>query len=350
VSAAPPAPLLVRALRRERVERTPVWFMRQAGRCLSEYRALRERHDILEIARTPELCARVTRMPVDRLGVDGAVLYADIMLPLDGMGVPFHIQADLGPVVERPLRTAADVAALRVIDAYEATPYLFETIRALRRDLPPQVALLGFAGAPFTLASYLIEGRPSRDYSRTKALLYSDPALWDTLMSTLSEVLVRYLRAQIESGVDAIQLFDSWAGALSPQVYERAVLPYVTRIFAALADSGVPRIHFATGNPALTELLAASRPDAVSVDWRIPLDEAWSRIGHDLGIQGNLDPGVCLAPFEIVSDAARDVLRRAGGRPGHVFNLGHGVLPETDADILARLVELVARETAAVAA
>ena len=339
------APLLVRALRKERVERTPVWFMRQAGRCLVEYRELRERHGILEIARTPELSARVTAMPVERLGVDGAVLYADIMLPLDGMGVPFHIQPDLGPIVERPVATRADVLSLRIVDAEEATPYLFETIRALRRDLPPQVALLGFAGAPFTLASYLIEGRPSREYSRTKALLYSDPALWDTLMSTLSEVLVRYLRAQIESGVDAIQLFDSWAGALSPQVYERAVLPYVTRIFAALADSGVPRIHFATGNPALTELLAASRPDAVSVDWRIPLDEAWSRIGHDVGIQGNLDPGVCLAPFEVVADAARDVLRRAGGRPGHVFNLGHGVLPETDADILARLVELVARET-----
>ena len=344
------APLLVRALRKERVERTPVWFMRQAGRCLVEYRELRERHGILEIARTPELSARVTAMPVERLGVDGAVLYADIMLPLDGMGVPFHIQPDLGPIVERPVATRADVLSLRIVDAEEATPYLFETIRALRRDLPPQVALLGFAGAPFTLASYLIEGRPSREYSRTKALLYSDPALWDTLMSTLSEVLVRYLRAQIESGVDAIQLFDSWAGALSPQVYERAVLPYVTRIFAALADSGVPRIHFATGNPALTELLAASRPDAVSVDWRIPLDEAWSRIGHDVGIQGNLDPGVCLAPFEVVADAARDVLRRAGGRPGHVFNLGHGVLPETDADILARLVELVARETEAVAA
>jgi uroporphyrinogen decarboxylase len=344
------APLLVRALRRERVERTPVWFMRQAGRCLAEYRALRERHGILEIARTPELCARVTRLPVDRLGVDGAVLYADIMLPLDGMGVPFRIQADLGPIVERPLGTAADVAALRVVEAEEATPYLFETIRALRRELPAGVALVGFAGAPFTLASYLIEGRPSRDYARTKALLYSDPALWDTLMSTLAEVLVRYLRAQIRSGVDVVQLFDSWAGALSPDVYERAALPYTKRIFDALADSGVPRIHFATGNPALTGLLAAARPDAVSVDWRLPLDEAWSRIGHGFSIQGNLDPGVCLAPFDVVADAARDVLRRAGGRPGHVFNLGHGVLPETDADTLARLVLLVARETEAVAA
>ncbi len=335
------APLLVRALRREPVERTPVWFMRQAGRCLSEYRALRERHDILEIARTPELCARVTRMPVDRLGVDGAVLYADIMLPLDGMGVPFHIEADLGPIVERPVRTAADVAALRVIDAHEATPYLFETIRALRRDLPPEVALLGFAGAPFTLASYLIEGRPSREYSRTKTLLYSDPVLWDTLMSTLVEVLVRYLRAQISSGVDVIQLFDSWAGALSPQVYERAVLPYVTRIFAALAGTGVPRIHFATGNPALTELLAASRPDAVSVDWRLPLDEAWAHLGPAQGIQGNLDPTLLFAPFDVVAAASRDILDQAGGRPGHIFNLGHGIVPETNPDTLRRVVDLV---------
>ena len=343
------APLLVRALRRERVERTPVWFMRQAGRCLEEYRALRERHGILEIARDPELSARVTAMPVDRLGVDGAVLYADIMLPLDGMGVPFHIQPDLGPIVGRPVRTRDDVAALRVVDAEEATPYLFESIRGLRRTLPPHVALIGFGGAPFTLASYLVEGRPSRDLARTKALLYGDPATWDALMSTLAEVLVRYLRAQVDAGAQVIQLFDSWAGALAPETYARSVLPYTKRIFAALADLGVPRVHFATGNPLLLPLLAGADCDAVSVDWRIPLDDAWRAIG-DLGIQGNLDPGACLAPFDVVAREARDVLARAAGRPGHVFNLGHGVLPETEADTLARLVELVARETEAVAA
>ena len=342
-------PLLVRALRRERVERTPVWFMRQAGRCLAEYRELRERHGILEIARDPELSARVTAMPVERLGVDGAVLYADIMLPLDGMGVPFHIQPDLGPIVERPVRTAQDVAALRVVDAEEATPYLFESIRELRRRLPAQVALIGFGGAPFTLASYLIEGRPSRDLARTKALLYGEPAVWDALMSTLAEVLIRYLRAQVAAGAQVIQLFDSWAGALAPETYRTAVLPHTRRIFAALDDLGVPRIHFATGNPLLLPLLADARCDAVSVDWRIPLDDAWQAIG-DLGIQGNLDPGVCVAPFEVVAREAREVLRRAGGRTGHVFNLGHGVLPETDADTLARLVELVARETEAVPA
>ena len=342
------APLLVRALRRERVERTPVWYMRQAGRCLAEYRALREKHGILEIAREPELCARVTRMPVERLGVDAAVLYADIMLPLDGMGVPFHIQPDLGPIVERPVRAAKDVVALRVVPADEATPYLFETIRALRRDLPSEIALIGFAGAPFTLASYLIEGRPSRDWALTKAMLLGDPPLWEWLMDTITEVLTRYLRAQIAAGADVVQLFDSWAGALAPDDYERAVLPHTQRIFAAL-DASAPRIHFVTGNPALLPLAGSVDCEAVSVDWRLPLDEAWQRIG-DRAIQGNLDPAVCLAPWEVVRSRADDVLRRAGGRPGHVFNLGHGVLPDTDADTLARLSSHVREQTAAVAA
>jgi uroporphyrinogen decarboxylase len=341
------APLVVRALLRERVERTPVWFMRQAGRCLAEYRALREQYGILEIARTPELCARVTRMPVERLGVDAAVLYADIMLPLDGMGVPFHIQPDLGPIVERPVRTPADVVALRVIEAEAATPYLFEAIRGLRRDLDPQTALVGFCGAPFTLASYLIEGRPSREHARAKAMMLGEPELWARLMDTLVDVLARYLRAQIDAGVDVVQVFDSWAGVLSPSDYERSVLPWSRRLFASV--SGVPRIHFATGNPALLPLLASVDCEAVSVDWRLPLDEAWARIG-DRAIQGNLDPAACLAPWDVVAERAADVLARAGDRSGHVFNLGHGVLPETDAEILARLVALVHERTAAVAA
>jgi len=338
---------MVRALRRERVERTPVWFMRQAGRCLAEYRALRERYGILEIARTPELCARVTRMPVERLGVDAAVLYADIMLPLDGMGVPFHIQPDIGPIVERPVRTPADVASLCVIEAEEATPYLFDAIRALRRDLDEQTALVGFCGAPFTLASYLIEGRPSREHARAKAMLLGEPDLWARLMDTLVDVLVRYLRAQIDAGVDVVQVFDSWAGVLSPSDYERSVLPWSRRLFASV--SGVPRIHFATGNPALLPLLASVDCEAVSVDWRLPLDEAWARIG-DRAIQGNLDPAACLAPWDVVAERAADVLARASDRPGHIFNLGHGVLPETDAEVLARLVALVHERTAAVAA
>jgi len=341
------APLLVRALRRETVERTPVWYMRQAGRCLAEYRALRERYGILEMARTPELCALVTRMPVDRLGVDAAVLYADIMLPLDGMGVPFHIAPDVGPIVERPVRTADAVTALRIIDADEATPYLFEAIRALRRDLPRRIALIGFCGGPFTLASYLIEGGPSRDHARAKGMLLADPELWSSLMATLTEVLVRYLRAQIASGVDVVQVFDSWAGVLAPSDYERSVLPWSQRLFAAIGER-VPRIHFATGNPALLPVLSSVDCEAVSVDWRAPLDVAWAAIG-DRAIQGNLDPTVCLAPWPVVEERALDVLRRAAGRPGHVFNLGHGVLANTDADILARLAALVSERTSAAA-
>lgn len=338
------APLLVRALRREAVERTPVWYMRQAGRCLAEYRAMREKYDILEMARNPELCARVTRMPVDRLGVDAAVLYADIMLPLDGMGIPFHIQADLGPIVERPVRSAADIAAIRVVAAEEATPYLFESIRMLRADLAPEVALVGFCGAPFTLASYLIEGRPSRDYARTKALMFGEPEQWDRLMRTLVEVLSRYVRAQVAAGADVIQVFDSWAGALSAADYERSILPHMRRLFASLDGLGAPRISFATGNPALLPLIAAPDCEAVSVDWRQPLDEAWAAIG-DRAIQGNLDPAICLAPWDVVVARADDVLARAHGRRGHVFNLGHGVLPGTDADLLARLTAHVAAVT-----
>jgi len=318
--------------------------MRQAGRCLPEYRALRERYGMLEMVRTPELCARVTMMPVDRLGVDAAVVYADIMLPLEGMGIPFDIRPEVGPVVERPVRSAADVEAIRVVDADEATPYLYEAIRMVRRELRPDVALIGFAGAPFTLASYLVEGRPSREHARTKAMLFGDPALWDALMSRISEVIARHLRAQVTAGVQVVQLFDSWAGALAPADYERSVLPYTRRIFASLSDAGVPRIHFATGNPALLPLLSSAGCEVVSVDWRAPLDVAWTAIG-DRAIQGNLDPGVCLAPFDVVAARARDVIHRAAGRPGHVFNLGHGVLPETDASMLARLVELVRSET-----
>ena len=322
------------------VDTTPVWFMRQAGRCLPEYRALRERYPFLTVATTPDLAVEATMMPVDRLGVDAAVLFADIMLPLTGMGVPFEIRPSVGPVIDNPIRTAADVENLRIVDAEEGTPYVLDALRLLRGELGERAALLGFAGAPFTLACYLIEGRPSRDFATTKALMYGAPAVWHRLMEVLTEVVIRYLRGQFAVGADAIQLFDSWLGLLGPDTYEACVLPYTTRIFSSLHGLG-PTIHFSTGTASLTKAIATAGSDIVSVDWRVPLDDAWAEIGFDRGIQGNLDPTVLLAPFEAVDTGARDVLRRASGRPGHIFNLGHGIFPPTDPDTLRRLVSLV---------
>lgn len=334
---------LLAAGRRLPVDTTPVWFMRQAGRSLPEYRALREKHDFMSVATTPELCAKATLLPVERLGVDGAVLFADIMLPLDGMGVPFQIEPSVGPVIPHPIRTAADVARLRVVAAEEATPYLFAAIRLLRRELGERAALLGFSGAPFTLACYLVEGGASREYPRTKALMYGEPELWRRLMETLTEVVIRYVRAQIAAGAEAVQLFDSWLGILGPDTYAAMVLPYTRRIFEALGGS-VPTIHFSTGTVALLELIGTTACDVVGVDWRLPLDDAWARLGTDKAIQGNLDPTCLLASDEAVASGARDILRRAAGRPGHIFNLGHGILPETDPVRLARLVDLVHQE------
>ncbi len=328
------------ALRRQPVDATPVWFMRQAGRSLPEYRALRARHDFMTMATTPELAATATLMPVARLGVDAAVLFADIMLPLAGMGVSFEIRPNAGPVIPEPIRSEADVARLRVADAEASTPYVFAALRLLRRELGDTTALLGFAGAPFTLACYLIEGKASREFPRAKALMYGRPDLWRRLMEVLTETTIGYLNGQIAAGADAVQLFDSWLGLLGPEAYRKHVLPYTRRIFAAL-PTYVPAIHFSTGSVALLDQIAASGCAAVSVDWRLPLDAAWERIGQGLAIQGNLDPTMLLTDWETTRDGALDVLARAAGRPGHVFNLGHGVLPETDPDRLARLVALV---------
>jgi uroporphyrinogen decarboxylase len=337
---------MLAACRCEYVDATPVWFMRQAGRCLADYRELRKRYDILTLAKTPELCAQVTLMPVDRFKVDAAVMFADIMLPLDGMGVPFVIEPEVGPIIAQPIRTHADVAALRVIEAEESTPFVFEAIRLLRHELGDRAALVGFSGAPFTLACYMIEGRPSRDYAMAKALMVGQPELWHQLMGTITEVVVRYLRAQVAAGIQVAQLFDSWIGTLSPADYEEFVLPYSRRIFQDLASTGVPTIHFGTGAASLLELMAGAGSDIMSVDWRVPLDAAWRRIGYHKGIQGNLDPTVMLASWDVIQRRARDVLRRANGRPGHIFNLGHGVLPDTSPDGLAELVTFVHRETA----
>ena len=324
---------------------TPVWFMRQAGRCLADYRELRKHYDILTMAKTPELCAQVTLMPVQQLGVDGAVLYADIMLPLEGMGVSLEIEPDIGPIIHHPIRAMRDVERLRILDAEESTPYVMEAIRLVRRELAGKQAVIGFSGAPFTLACYLIEGRPSRDYGIAKSVMYGQPDLWHALMEKLTEVVSRYLVAQIAAGVDVVQLFDSWVGALSPSVYRRFVQPYSKRIFDAVKQTGTPAIHFGTGAASLLEDMVDAGGDILSVDWRVDLDEAWARIGYERGIQGNLDPTILLAPWDVIQEGMRDVLRRAANRPGHIFNLGHGVLAPTSPDMLRRLVDAVHEET-----
>src|SRR5713226_4260770 len=315
---------------------TPIWFMRQAGRCLAQYRELRKRYDILTMAKTPELCAQVTLMPVQELGVDGAVLYADIMLPLEGMGVSLEIQPDIGPIIHNPIRTMQDVERLRVPEAEESTPYVMEAIRLLHRALAGKQAVIGFSGAPFTLACYLIEGRPSRDYALAKSLMYGQPEIWHALMNKLTEVVSRYMLAQIEAGVDAVQLFDSWVGSLGPSVYKQYVQPYSGRIFEAIKQTNTPSIHFGTGTAGLLELMTEAGGDIISIDWRMDLDTAWARIGYDRGIQGNLDPTLLLTPWNVIEKGMQDVLQRAA-RPGHIFNLGHGVLAATPPDILRRL-------------
>ena len=333
----------VRACRREPVDATPVWFMRQAGRSFARYRSLRERYGILELAKTPELCAEVTVMPVRELGVDAAVLFADIMLPLEPMGVDLRIEPEVGPIIERPIRSAADVAALRPFDPAEVS-FTLDAIRLVRRELDGRAGVIGFSGAPFTLACYLIEGRPSRDYAIAKAFMYREPAAWHDLMGRLSTMVVAYLRAQIDAGADVIQLFDSWVGGLGPADYEAYVQPHVRRIFAGL--DGVPMIHFATGTAATLELMAGAGGDVIGIDHRVSLADAWRRVGYDRGIQGNLDAARLLAGWEATRSGAMVVLSEAAGRPGHIFNLGHGVLPETDTDLLRRLVDLVHEQTA----
>ncbi len=323
---------------------TPVWFMRQAGRCFQEYRELRQRHEILTIAKTPELSAEVTLLPVDQLGVDAAVMFADIMLPLEGMGVPFHIEPETGPIIHRPVRTEADVEAIRIVEAEEGTPYVFEAIRLIKRELGDRAALVGFSGSPFTLACYMIEGRPSRTYDSAKGMMFGKPELWHRLMGKVTDVVVRYLRGQVEAGIEVAQLFDSWVGVLGPAQYESFVMPYSRRIFCEIKGMGVPSIHFGTGNASLLHLMAEAGADIVSVDWRVPLDKAWDLIGAGKGIQGNLDPAMLLAPFDMAREGAQDVLNRAAGRAGHIFNLGHGVLPDTDPADLGRLVEFVHAE------
>jgi len=333
----------LRACRRQPVDRTPVWFMRQAGRYLPEYRALRENRDVLELCRTPELAVEATLQPLRRMPLDAAILFSDIMVPIAAMGVDVRIDPGVGPVVEERIRSRHEVLRLHRLEPEIDVPYVLEAIRLLRKEL--QVPLIGFAGAPFTLASYLIEGGPSRNHERTKALMLGEPETWAELMSALGSSVLAYLRAQVDAGVQAVQVFDSWVGALDPDDYTHFVLPTMREIFDGLADAAVPRIHFGVGTGELLNLMRDAGADVVGADWRVPLHEAWERVGFDVAVQGNLDPAACLAPWEAVEPKALAVLRRAGGRPGHVFNLGHGVLPDTPVGTLQRLVDLVHERT-----
>jgi len=331
----------LKACRREATDCTPIWIMRQAGRYLPEYRKLREKHAMLELAKTPELATRVTLLPVERFDLDAAILFSDIMVPLWGMGVPFRIEESVGPVIDDPLRTEAAIRDLKSFDAQRDVPFVLEAIRQIRRELDGRIPLIGFAGAPFTLASYLIEGRSPRRLRWTKALMFDRPDLWDELMGRLTDTVIAYLTAQVAAGAQALQLFDSWVGNLSPAQYATFVQPHSRRIFQALKETGVPLIHFGTETSALLERMAEAGGDVVGADWRIPLDEAWRRIGQDRGIQGNLDPAVLFAGSGVVRREAGAVLSLAGGRPGHVFNLGHGILPETPVENVACLVDFV---------
>jgi len=340
-------PLLVRAARRQPVERTPVWFMRQAGRTLPGYRELRKRFSLFEVCRRPELCADVTLEPVEMHGVDAAVMFADIMLPVLGMGVDVELVEGTGPVIDQPVESLDDVRRLEVPAPGDSVPFILEAVRLVREALPEEKALVGFCGGPFTVAGYLIEGRPTREFVKTKRCMYAAPDVWHELMERLSETFLRYVRAKVEAGADVIQLFDSWVGALSAEDYEEFVAPYSERILGGLT---VPTIHFGTGTAHLLESMAAAGGDVIGLDWRVPLDQGWERVGHDRGVQGNLDPAVLLGPWARVEASVDSVLRAAAGQAGHIFNLGHGVLPDTDPAVLGRVRELVHERTAAVAA
>lgn len=335
----PPTSAFLAACRRQPAGHTPVWFMRQAGRHLPEYRAIRGSGSILEAIAKPELAAEITLQPVRRYDVDAAILYSDIVVPVHGAGFGVDIAPGVGPVVAAPFRTAADLDRLPPFNAEEHTPYVVETVRILVKEL--EVPLIGFAGAPFTVASYLIEGRPSKEYLLTKTLMYTEPQLWAALLDRLADYAIASLRAQVAAGASAVQVFDSWAGALAPDDYRRYVLPASTKVFAGVADLGVPLIHFGVTTGELLGLLAEAGADVVGVDWRVALDVAAERTGGGVVLQGNLDPAAVIAGWETTRAKALEVLAAGAGLPGHIFNLGHGVLPGTDPSVLARLVDLV---------
>jgi len=315
--------------------------MRQAGRYMSEYRAIRAKYTLLEICAQPELAAQVTLQPVSRLGVDAAILFADILLPLIPMGIQLEFSAGEGPVIHNPIQNRTDIDALRPVEPRETLAHVLGAIQIVRKELDGKKALIGFAGAPFTLASYLIEGGSSRNLLKTKRLMYSDPQSWHRLMEKLAQVIADYLTAQVQAGAQAVQLFDSWVGTLTPDDYHEYVLPYSKSIFAALQRTNVPTIHFGTGTASLLPLMKEAGGNVIGIDWQTPLDWAWERLDHQVAVQGNLDPAALYAPEAELEKHVKRILRQAGGRLGHIFNLGHGILPDTPVDQVKRVVDLV---------
>jgi uroporphyrinogen decarboxylase len=330
----------LKACRRERTPYTPIWLMRQAGRYMKEYRALRKKYSFLEMCKNPELAAKVTLQPIEKFKLDAAIIFSDILIPLEPMGVEFEFAKGEGPVFHHPLRERKDVERLRLIEPEEEIPFLMKAIRIVRKELEGKVPLIGFSGAPFTLASYIIEGGHSNNYVLTKSLMYQDRPTWDALMEKISEVLIRYLNAQIRWGVQAVQIFDSWVGCLTPSDYEEYVLPYSKKVIEGVGES-VPLVHFATSNSTLLELMKRAGGDVIGVDWRVNIGEAWARLGYDVAIQGNLDPVILFGPVDLIEKNVRKILDSVGGRPGHIFNLGHGILPTTPPDHVTALIDAV---------
>jgi uroporphyrinogen decarboxylase len=330
----------LKACRREPVDATPVWFMRQAGRYMAEYRALRERHSLLDICRSPDLATEVTLQPLRRIDVDAAILFSDLLLPLEPMGLPFDFIKGEGPQIERPIQDASDIDRLNTFEPRDALAHVLQAIRQIQAELDGRLPLIGFAGAPFTLASYAIEGGHSNNFAKTKALMYGHPDAWHRLCETFATVVADYMVAQIEAGVDAIQIFDSWVGTLNSADYREFALPHTQRIFAAIGTR-VPTIHFGTGTATILPELAEAGGDVIGVDWRIPIDQGWDRIGHDRAVQGNLDPTLLLGPPARMMQQTDEVLARVGGRPGHIFNLGHGILPSTPVEHVQMLAQYV---------
>ena len=331
----------LRACQRQPVDRTPVWFMRQAGRYMPEYRAIREKYTLLEICHQPELAAEITLQPVRALGVDAAILFADILLPAIPLGLGLEFVKGEGPAIARPVRTLNDVRAMRPVSTEADLGYVLDAIRLLRRELDGSVPLIGFCGAPFTLASYIIEGGPSREFLTTKTMMYGNPLVFHALMERLTTVLCEYITAQIRAGAQAVQIFDSWVGTLSPQDYERYVLPYSRQVLNAAQATGVPVIHFGTNTSTLLPQMKRAGGSVIGLDWRIPLDDGWKRVGEDVAVQGNLDPAVLFAPLAQIKDQVQSILHSANGRPGHIFNLGHGILQNTPVENVKAVVEMV---------